>query len=211
MSDHPLGNPAGPDNAPAISEPSIVDTILNLDELLSADVRRAEKTARFCIRPDLEADIDDLNGQLEAITDERGVPLGDTAERAMGEPSMRGQAEDLANRLRAVQTEYAQAFRSVRMRQIPDEDWNAFELKWKKALAEGSPYPKEMWDELIVASAHRPAISATQLKELRGKVGRPALLELGQVAWAVNTQSGVSLPKSPLSSAVLRQAAHARN
>ena len=210
MSDHPLGNPDGPDTTP-IAEPSIVDTILDLDELLSADVRRAEKTARFCIRPDLEADIDDLNGQLEAITDDRGVPLGDGPERATGEPSMRGQAENLAHRLRAVQVEYAAAFRSVRMRQIPDEDWRAFELKWKDALDKGNPYPAQMWDELIVASAHTPAISAKQVTDLRAKLGRPAMQELGSVAWAVNTQSGVSLPKSPLSSVVLRQAAHARS
>jgi hypothetical protein len=210
MSEHPLGNP-NPEPTPSIAEPSIVDTILNLDELLSADVRRAEKTARFCIRPDLEADIDDLNGQLEAITDERGNPLGDGPDRTIGEHTTLSVATDLAHQLRAKQAEYAAAFRSVRMRQMPDDDWDAFETKWKKALDAGAPYPKEFWDELIVASSHTPKISAPQVSDMRTKLGRPAMNELGLTAWDVNTKAGVSLPKSPISSVVLRREALAKS
>lgn len=185
-------------------EPSIVDTILDLNALLSADVRRAEKTARFSIRPDLEARLDELQGELEGLTDENGRPILETeTETAIGGSGGRT-AEVVAQEWRAVQTEYAASMRSVRMRQIPDEDWAAFEAKWRKELDAGAPYPQDFWDELIVATAHTPAIPADKVKELRKKLGRPAMNELGLKAWAVNVSSGVDVPKSRLVSVVLR-------
>ena len=42
-------------------------------------------------------------------------------------------------------------------------------------------------------------------------LGDPQMDVLANAAWAVNTESGVSIPKSPLSSAVLRRAARAQS
>jgi hypothetical protein len=72
----PTRHPAEP-AAPAIDPPvvSIVDTILQLDAYMSGDVRRAEKTARFCSKPWLEADIDELVFELQGLVDELGNPL----------------------------------------------------------------------------------------------------------------------------------------
>jgi hypothetical protein len=199
--EHPLGTP-NPD--PAATEPpavSIVDTILNLDELLSADVRRAEKTARFCAKPWLEAEIDELIYELESLTDELGNPLQGQEEAAV----------EVATRIQAKQAEYGAAFVSVRMGQLPSDDWKAFDGKWRDVRQSGPPFPNEFYDALIEVSALRPKITAAQAGQLRTKLGDPQMDELASKAWAVNTESGVSIPKSPLSSHVLRRAARAQS
>jgi hypothetical protein len=50
-----------------------------------------------------------------------------------------------------------------------------------------------------------PRMTVEQVRALRKRVGRPVYDTLFNTAWAVNTRSGVSVPKSLLSSAVLRQ------
>jgi hypothetical protein len=210
MSEQALGA-AEPTNPFVVAdkEPSIVDTILDLDALLSADVRRAEKTARFSIRPDLEARLDELQGELEGLTDETGRPILEP-DAAVGTGGTRT-AEVVAQEWREVQAEYAASMRSVRMRQIPDEDWAAFETKWRAEIKSEDPKPQAFWDELIVATAHTPAIPADKVKAMRKQLGRPAMDELGLVAWRVNTSSGVDVPKSRLVSAVLRPRVPARS
>jgi hypothetical protein len=180
---------------------SIVDTILNLDELLSADVRRAEKTARFCSKPWLEADIDELAYELDSLTDAEGNP---------------GQGQEVealrvATELQTKQAEYGASFVSVRMGQLPSDDWQAFRTTWREVLEKGAPYPNEFYDALIAASALRPPITVEQVGQLRAKLGDPQMDELASKAWDVNTKSGVSIPKSPLSSHVLRRAARAQS
>lgn len=202
--DHPLGDVTGTDaTSPAsdlVREPSIVDEILDLDKLLSSDVRRAEKTARFATMPHLEADIDALHAELATLVDERGNPL-DIEESLAGEGRS---AVQVALELREKQRELGRSFRSVRMRALPEDEWRAFYDKHRKDLEAGERKP-EMWSELIVACAFRPAMTEGQLQKLRHKVGHPAINELALAAWEVNTSSGVSIPKSPLSSAVLKR------
>lgn len=200
---HPLGTP----NPVPLPEPpvvSIVDTILDLDELLSADVRRAEKTARFCSKPWLEADIDERTFELDSLTDDQGNPLPADGEQART-------AHQVALEIQTLQAEYGAAFRSVRMGQLPSDDWQAFRTKWRTVLDKGAPYPNDFWDDLIGVSSLRPKITAAQSAELRKRVGDPQMDELAAAAWAVNTSSGVSIPKSPLSSHVLRRAARAQS
>lgn len=183
------------------AEPSIVDTILDLDKLLSSDVRRAEKTARFCTEPWREARIDELQIELEGLTDDQGNPLDDAeASVAAGRT-----ARTVALELREEQRAYAATFRSVRMRQLPADDWRAFQAKWKSDLEAGGPFPDAMWDELIAASAFLPKITEAQVAQMRAKLGHPQVDELGATAWNVNATAGVSVPKSQLSSVVLRR------
>ncbi|WP_193613163.1 hypothetical protein [Nocardioides lijunqiniae] len=205
MSDQPLGSPT-PDTAPVIREPSIVDTILDLDKFLSSDVRLAEKTARFCTRPDLEAKLDELEHQLALLVDEAGRPLPGTDDSLAGADGA-GEALAVAQEIYAVRQEMAAAFRSVRMRQLPDDEWQAFKVEHKEAMdsTEQGPARVRMLDELLLKSAVAPKISASQLAQLRHQVGAPQVDELIEKAWAVNTQSGVSVPKSPRSSAALRR------
>lgn len=207
-----------PDNAfvkqasAALSEPSIVDTILDLDELLSADVRRAERTARFSVRADLEAQLDDLEAELFNLTDGNGTPLPVLDQAVGAAPETGGRtATVVALEIAALRREMAASFRSVRMRQVSDEDWAAFHTTWRKVLDGDPPYSNDFWNALIVLSASAPKISDEQVKQMRTKLGRPAMELLGNVAWHVNTKSGLDIPKSQLSSAVLRRAVHARN
>lgn len=183
--------------------PSIVDTILNLDELLSANVRRAERSARFALKPWLEADIDDLNAELDSLTDALGNPLEDMVDRTVGGGGR--SATTVALELLEKQRELAASFRTVRMQQMPQNQWVAFDEKWSEVLKKGAPYPQEFWKELVVKTASQPEITAEQYDQLRGKLGHPQVDLLCHAAWEVNTQSGVSVPKSPLSSRVLRQ------
>jgi hypothetical protein len=209
----PFGTPnPGPAAAagPAIDPPvvSIVDTILQLDAFMSGDVRRAEKTARFCAKPWLEADIDELVFELESLVDPMGNPLP-AGEHAVGEQVRT--PEQVALEIQTLQAEMGAAFVSVRMAQLTSDDWQAFRAKWRKVIDGPPPYSNEMYNELIEVSAKTPKITADQAAELRTKLGDPQMDALAAAAWAVNTQSGVSIPKSPLSSLVLRRAVHGQS
>jgi hypothetical protein len=91
------------------------------------------------------------------------------------------------------------------------DDWQEFRAKWREVLDKGAPYPNEFYDALIGVSAKTPAITAEKAAQLRTKLGDPQMDALAKAAWDVNTNSGVSIPKSPLSSHVLRQAARAQS
>lgn len=200
--DSPFGTPNPAPTAAEVSGTpipvvSIVDNVLNLDELLSADVRRAEKTARFCTKPWLEADIDELLFELDGLTDEQGNALPENADRAL----------EVAVQIQTLQAEYGAAFVSVRMSQLASDDWKAFRATWREVLAKAGPKSDDFYDALIEVSSLRPKITAAQAKQLREKLGDPQMDALSSAAWDVNTNSGVSIPKSPLSSHVLRQAA----
>jgi hypothetical protein len=204
-------NPASAEPAaPAIDPPvvSIVDTILQLNAFMSADVRRAEKTARFCSKPWLEADIDELVFELEGLVDDLGNPLP-AGEHAIGEQVRT--PEQVALEIQTLQAEMGAAFVSVRMAQLPSDDWQEFRTKWRKVIEGPPPYANEMYNELIEVSAKTPTITAEQAAKLRTTLGHPQMDTLAAAAWAVNTESGVSIPKSQLSSLVLRRAARGQS
>ncbi len=205
MPDHPLGDINGTSGSEAsspVAEPSIVDQILNLDDFLSGDVRRAEKTARFCTRPDLEADVDDLHAELAAMgVDDRGR-LPDQDDESLGDGGRT--AQTVALELRAKQVEMGKYFRSVRVRALPEEEWRAFYEKHRKDLEDNKRTPA-MWDELIIACAIAPTFTPETIRAFRKKASHTAVDEIATAAWLVNTQSGVSIPKSSLSSAVLKR------
>jgi hypothetical protein len=210
MNDHPLGatddqneisvfgNPNGV--SPQTKAASVVDRILDLDALLSADVRLAEKSARFSTKPDIEARMEELVAELETLVDSQGRPKIMDASMSDGVRS----AEVVSREVNALEDEYAASMVTVRVRQMDEDDWTAFQAKWKTVLAEMPPYPVAFYDELITKSATQPTFTAEQVRGLRAKVGHPAFNAIAQAAWAVNTESGVSVPKSSLSSAVLR-------
>lgn len=194
----PFGTPnPAPGEAPTVEPPavSIIDTILQLDSFLSGDVRRAEKTARFCSKPWLEADIDALVFELEALTDEQGYPL----------PGQEAAAQSKAVEIQTKQSEMGASFVSVRMAQLASDRWLEFMAKWREEREKPGDMSNEFWNEVIELSAKTPTITAAQVVELRTKLGDPQMDTLAKVAWDVNTQSGVSIPKSPLSSLVLRR------
>lgn len=191
--------------------PSIVDTILDLDEFLSGDVRLAEKTAYFTTEPQLEAEIDELEAKLAELTDEFGNPV-DLAAGDVSVSEGRHPAYDLADEITAKRARLNKSRRGVRVRQLNSTEWAAFKEKHKKPLADPEHERRQaMWDELIVACAIRPEFTPEKLKKLRTMVGDPQVAEIELACWDVCTKSGVSVPKSPLSSLVLKHQARAKS
>lgn len=211
---HPLGTPSGDtDTSTRVPDltPSIVDTMLDLDDFLSGDVRLAERSASFATKPDLQAVIEELNGELDGLTDERGRPMVDP-EASVSDSGV-ARVADVNARLQTAQREYAASFRSVRMRQMNSDEWAAFRKKHERAIAanadssQEAPLPQALLDELIVTCAVRPTFTDEQLAKFRQRVGHAAISVLAGTAWNVCTESGVSVPKSSLSSLVQRQLA----
>lgn len=200
----PFGNPDG-DQPVEMPEPSIIDTILDLDAMMSADVRRAEKSARFSTKPWLEADIEESDYKLDGLTDGTGRPLDEGEEKAVGGGGLA--VRDTAVQTRKKQLEYAASFRTVRVQAMDPDDWDAFQEKHKAGIDAdaASTERTEMLIQLAAACAIRPKMTIDQVKRLRTAYGHPAFSEVAMAAWNVNTQSGVNIPKSQLSSVVLRR------
>lgn len=202
--DHPLGDITGngETSLPADVGRSIVDELLDLNDFLSGDIRLAVTQAAFYTRPELEADITSLNAELDSITDSQGRPLTEV-DPAVGDGER--SVPVVQQELLAKQRQYAASRRVVLMQQLDVDDWTAFQEKWKEAMAGSPPYPPAFYIELITRCATNPKIDAENLAQLRKRVGQPAYDALWRSAWNVNTESGVSIPKSLLSSAVSRQ------
>lgn len=184
---------------------SIVDTILDLDQLLSADVRRAEDTYRLYRRPDLQAEITALEEQLDAMTDALGNPI--EADVGLGEGAG---AHTIALRIQELRRQYMAASGLVRLRQMDGDEWEAFKIKWKTEIATGDMSLK-LANALVAATVVEPSLSVTNVIKLRQLYGATQTDELAKACWRVNTQEGVSVPKSPLSSHVLKQQERATN
>lgn len=198
--EHPLGDIDGTDasaTSPALDHVSIVDTILNLDELLSGDIRRAEKVIRICTRPDLEGDIDELEAELAGLVDVNGNPI-DTEEALGGGRS----AGTVAMEIRELQRQMAASMRSIRVRQMPEKEWAVFR---ETHLKGDDDISDDVWDLMIAASAIAPAMTVEQVQGLRAAVGHPQVDKIATGVWNVNTKSGVSIPKSLTSSVVLKR------
>lgn len=190
---------------PAVADFSPVDTLLKLDDLASGDVRRAEGLARFATRPDLEADIELLEDELRPLVDEQGRPLVPAGEQSMAGETGRT-AEAVNAELRALQAAYAASFKSIRLRQLNGDDWDAFKIKWRDVI-EGDDDKKRnhMLDVLVIECAISLKLDETSWANFRQQFGGVATEIVRGKAWSINTQSGVSVPKSSLSSLVQRQ------
>lgn len=214
MTDNALGDPTGTPLSVVPELPSIVDQILNLDEIEAVNVRRAEKTARICTRPDLEADIDVLEAELAELIDEHGRPI-DPIDPDLTDGAGRT-AYVVAAEIRALQTEMAQAMRSIRMRALDSDDWEAFKVRHKAAF-ESDDYlrhgllTRPAYEELITLCAVAPSLTVESLGKIKANFGITAVDELASVAFRVNTMSGVSVPKSQASLVVLRHRKHSSN
>lgn len=202
---HPLGDVNGTGPTTLDVGGSIVDQVLDLDDFLASDIRLALKQAAFYTRPDLEADIEELNAELDSLTDANGRPLP-VLDPAVGDGER--SAAVVAQELYTLQKEYGASRRVIVMQQLDEDEWAQYQAKWKTALNEDPPYPPDFYVDLITRCAIRPKVTAEQVPALRKRVGAPAFDAIWQTAWQVNTRSGVSIPKSSLSSVVLRQQQH---
>lgn len=181
---------------------SIVDTILDLDDLLSAQVRRAEKTVPIYTRADLEGRIDELDEELSNLVDDTGKSLPD---RVMDQRN----PGDIAAEIQDLRRQYAASRVNITVRQMPSDDWDEFRRIHKDAIAKVGTSEEagdEFWNLLIAATmvAKKP-VTPDQVAAMRKKFGPPQIDLVGKAAWWVCTQAGVSVPFSQTSSAVLRQ------
>lgn len=154
--------------------------------------------------------MEDLQAELETKVDSNGRPKTKVdADMADGSRS----AHQVSLDIEALEGEYAAAMRSGRVQQMDEDDWTAFTTQWKSVLQDMPPYPPAFYEALIVRSKAALVIdggklgapfTVEQVRTFRKKFGHPAFNAIAQAAWAVNNESGVSVPKSSLSSAVLR-------
>lgn len=186
---------------------SIVDTVLGLDELLSADVRRAEDTHRFFRRADLQAEINDLSEQLASITDELGRTL-DTVDASLGEDNA---ARTLALKIQQLRRDYYAASGVVRLRQMESDEWEGFRTTWKDDLNKAAGPGLKMWNALIAKTVIQPDLTVDAVIKMRTIYGAPAMDTLAQKCWDLNAEAGVSVPKSLSSSLVLARLARETN
>ncbi|NGZ99622.1 hypothetical protein G5V59_02495 [Nocardioides sp. W3-2-3] len=138
------------------------------------------------------------------------MPADDEA--AVGDTTSRDgrSAEVIAREIQAKRQEYAASRKMIRLRQLASEDWLAWEQQWKTVLDKGAPYPPEMWDSVIAVSAVEPEMPAGKVKETPQEARQPAALR--DSPWrrgSLNTEGGISVPFSRLSSHVLRPKPHA--
>lgn len=197
-----FGNPNGSAPTAIDVEKSIVDQVLDLDDFLAGDIRLALKQASFYTRPDLEAQIEEKNAELDTLTDAQGRPLP-VLDASVGDGER--SAPVVAQELYDLQKEYGRSRRVIVMQQLNEDEWAAFQAQWKTELQNDPPYAPEFYVDLISKCAINPKLPADKLPEFRKRVGAPAFDAIWRTAWEANTRSGVSIPKSLLSSAVLRQ------
>jgi len=171
---------------------SIVDTLLDLDALLSADVRRAEGIAYIYTRPDLEARLDALATEYEDAIERESLAGKD---KAVGERT----AATVHAEREKVRGEYTASRVPIRVLQLPSDDWDDFQHRHKAALQDAGDVfhlPAQVANELIAASmvAAQP-VTVAQVAAMRTKFGWPQVSVIAARAWEVNRHSGVSVPK----------------
>lgn len=197
-------DPTSPSLANAAVASSIVDTLLDLDALLSADVRRAEGIVYIYTRPDLEARLDELEDELRQLVDADGRPIG---ERSMAQ---RRPETVIAERAQ-VEAQYAASRQPIRIRQMTSDDWDDFKRRHKDAIARGgavADLPTAMQNELVSKSlVTREPATIAQIEAMRKTFGSPQIVVIVGRAWELNHEAGVSVPKSLLFSRATKQLA----
>lgn len=222
--EQPLGDGSRPGPV-APEDDAFINDFLELDQILAGDVRRAEDTHRIFLRPDLLAEISALEDKLETLVEEddteiEGIalkpdPLAASGERALGEEPTKEPArktspvseaaKTLVAEIAAVQAEYRKHSGLLRLRQLDGDEWEEFRTHWRKDLDKGTgDLPQTFWNQLISKTVIQPAMTVDQVAKMRKSYGEPQVNLLGRRCFALNTQGGVSVPKSRLSSDVQR-------
>lgn len=196
--DQTLGGSTGPEVPAALGNPGgtvertpQLETILTLDEIMSS-ARLVERTARICLRGDLEAEYNETLEELAGLVDADGNVISD-GDQALGDAN---RADQLAERARELRTEMKAATRRVRFRAMPDDEWRA----WDKAQrgSDGKIKDQDAYNnEIIARCAIEPTMTVDDVKRLRSKLGPTQLVALANAAFFACTTGGLDVPKSP--------------
>lgn len=198
----PFGNPNGA-SIPARSPQ--LDTVLSLDEIMSS-ARLVERTARICLRGDLEAEYLEALEQLGNLVDDKGNIVSD-GDQALSDQS---RALELNETISRLLDEMAAATRVVRFRAMPSDDWDP----WYRAQRDEQGNIKnvdEFNNQIIAKCAIAPTMTVDQVKGLRSKLGPTQIAELANTAFYACTTGGVDVPKSPSFSVAPRPTSSGRN
>lgn len=184
--DTPFGNPNG-----VIERTPQLETILTLDEVMSS-ARLVERTARICLRGDLEAEYHETLEELSTLVDEDGQLLTE-GDQALSDAS---RVEELSLRARQLREQMQTATRRVRFRAMPDDEWRAFDKAHRGT--DGKIKDQGTYNnELIAACAIAPAMTVDDVIKLRGKLGPTQMVTLANAAFFACTTGGLDVPKSP--------------
>lgn len=207
MNDQTLAGDTTP--APRPAAPSLavaaVETVLDVDEIMT-QARLVERTARICLRGDLQAELDDIMDELANLVDADGNILSE-GDQALADQS---RANELLERRHNVLADMAGAMRTIRFRAMPDDTWRA----WEKAHQDASGQYKDVDEanaDLIATTAIAPKLTLEQVKQMRSKLGPTQIGTLANKAFEACTSGGVDVPKSLPFSAAPRQNPSGRN
>lgn len=164
--------------------------IAELDALLQS-ARQPETTVPLCLRGDLQADWEELDKQLAEVRSQGTSKLAETAS---------AEAVALAERIRALEAQMAEATIQMRFRALPRRPWMA--LIEAHPGREGHEFDKmtglnqdTFYDALIAASVVAPEFTPEQLTALLDMVTAAQFDTLSTAVWNLNRRD-VSVPFS---------------
>lgn len=185
---------------------SIIDTVLDLNAFMAADIRLPARTTYVQTRPHLFARRDELIEELKRYVDDRGNLVGDEA--AAGERDGTVVMADLKVIQDALDA--GRAAGKVIVEKMSTAAWDAFGKRFADELDE-QRLTLEMRRQLVVDSPTTPAIDETAYDWIREHWGDPAIGAISDAAWDANTATGADQGKSPLYSLVQRQRARGQS
>lgn len=183
---------AGPDHAAA---KAAVDTILTLDEILSA-ATTVTRTVRLCMRPDLAAEYEGILKELRTLVDGEGNPINDDGDEALNSASrateLQARGLELLPQIRAAEVPF-------RFDAMPPDEWDAFEKTHRTGSDNHLKDEKAYEEQLIAKCAVAPAIDVPGVRKLRAhkSFNKARINTLFNAAYFVNTADGIDVPKSP--------------
>lgn len=175
--------------------PDVVIPPLTFEEILN-EARLPETKAKICLRADLQAERDEIMGELATLIGPDGTLLAqaEDAEASLGE-SAEARARELADLLAGVDAQMRAAMRYVRFRGMDSDELAKFNKQWepKDKKADRTSYNRR----LVAATAIEPELTYEQVVEMSGKLGNAQVLALVEAAMRVSYAGGVSVPKLP--------------
>ena len=182
-----------PGRAPSDRGPQL-ETILTLDEVMNS-ARLVERTARICLRGDLEATYLEALEELSELVDEDGQVASD-GDQALADST---RATELLETVRSIRAEMATATRRIMFRAMPEDEWTTFDKPREDAVNAGKGRGVRLRG--LQQPAHRPLRDRTDHDRRPGQGharqdSPPPRSRAGDKAWSACTTGGLDIPKS---------------
>lgn len=176
---------------PRLSD-AAVETILTLDEIMSS-ARLVERTARICLRGDLDARYNELLEEISRYVDATGQLVSD-GDQALADGAL---VNERYEELKAVRAERDAAMRAVKFRAMPDDEWTTFEKTHRDDKTGQWKDNVDFQNKLIARCAFAPTFTEAEVKGMRSKLTPTQMLTLSNAAFLACTTGGLDIPKLP--------------